>query len=36
MKHIVELLTDQENEDFRRIGYTIGGMMIFPRESDWP
>lgn len=30
MKHIVELLSDEENEEFRRIGYTIGGMMIFP------
>jgi hypothetical protein len=30
MKHIVGLLTDDENEDFRRVGYTMGGMMIFP------
>jgi hypothetical protein len=30
MKHIVELLTEEENEEFRTIGYTIGGMMIFP------
>ena len=30
MKPIVEQFADEENEAFRRIGYTIGGMMIFP------
>lgn len=30
MQHIVGLLPEEENEAFRAIGYTIGGMMIFP------
>jgi len=30
MRHITELFTEQENEAFRTIGYTIGGMMVFP------
>jgi len=30
LKHITELLTEEENEAFRAIGYTIGGMMVFP------
>jgi hypothetical protein len=30
MKHIVGLLSEEENEAFRATGYTIGGMMIFP------
>lgn len=30
MKHIVEQFPDEENETFRAIGYTIGGMMVFP------
>lgn len=33
MRHIVEQLPEQENEAFRTIGYTIGGMMIWPRSS---
>lgn len=30
LRHIVELFPDEENEAFRTIGYTIGGMMVFP------
>ncbi len=30
LKHIIELFPEEENEAFRAIGYTIGGMMIFP------
>lgn len=30
MTHITELFSEKENEEFRRIGYSIGGMMIFP------
>lgn len=30
LKHIVELFSEEENEAFRSIGYTIGGMMVFP------
>ena len=30
MKHITELFPEEENEAFRMIGYTIGGMMVFP------
>lgn len=30
LKHIVDLFPEEENEGFRAIGYTIGGMMIFP------
>lgn len=30
MKHITGLFPEEENEAFRTIGYTIGGMMIFP------
>jgi len=30
MRQIVEQLPEEENEAFRSIGYTIGGMMIFP------
>ena len=30
MKHITGLIPDEENEAFRTIGYTIGGMMVFP------
>lgn len=30
MKHVTSLLPERENEAFRTIGYTIGGMMIFP------
>ena len=30
MKHITELFLEEENEAFRTVGYTIGGMMIFP------
>jgi hypothetical protein len=29
-KRITELFTEEENEAFRTIGYTIGGMMVFP------
>ena len=30
LRYIVELFPMEENEAFRRIGYTIGGMMVFP------
>lgn len=30
LRHIVQLSSEEENEAFRRVGYTIGGMMIFP------
>lgn len=30
LKPIIEQLPESENEEFRRVGYTIGGMMIFP------
>lgn len=30
LKHITELFTEEENEAFRTVGYTIGGMMVFP------
>lgn len=30
MKHITELFPEEENEAFRTVGYTIGGMMVFP------
>jgi len=30
MKHIIDLFSEAENEAFRTIGYTIGGMMVFP------
>ncbi len=30
LRHITELFTEEENEAFRTIGYTIGGMMVFP------
>lgn len=30
MRHIVELFPEEENEAFGTIGYTIGGMMVFP------
>ena len=30
LKHITEQFDEEENEAFRTIGYSIGGMMIFP------
>lgn len=30
LRHIIELFPEEENEAFRSIGYTIGGMMVFP------
>jgi hypothetical protein len=33
MKRITELFTEEENEAFRALGYTIGGMMVFPRNK---
>lgn len=38
LKHITGLFSDEENEAFRAIGYTIGGMMVFPGnqiEGKW-
>jgi hypothetical protein len=33
LKHITNLFPEEENEAFRTIGYTIGGMMIFPGNT---
>lgn len=30
LKHLIDLFPEEENEAFRAIGYTIGGMMVFP------
>jgi hypothetical protein len=30
LQHIITRFPEEENEAFRKIGYTIGGMMIFP------
>src|SRR5262245_374857 len=30
MAHIIAQVPEVEREEFRRIGYTIGGMMVFP------
>ena len=30
LRHIVELFPEEENEAFRRVGSTIGGMIVFP------
>src|SRR4051794_34936923 len=30
LRHVTEQFTEEENEAFRTIGYTIGGMMVFP------
>jgi hypothetical protein len=30
VRYIAELFTEEENEAFDTIGYTIGGMMVFP------
>src|SRR5215475_3477356 len=30
LKHITEFFSEEENEAFRTIGYTIGGMLVFP------
>lgn len=30
MRHIISQFCEAENEAFRTIGYTIGGMMVFP------
>jgi hypothetical protein len=30
MQHITSQCTQQENDEFMRLGYTIGGMMVFP------
>ena len=30
MKHIIEQIPEAESEAFRTLGYTIGGMMVFP------
>jgi hypothetical protein len=30
LKHITGLFSEEENEVFRRLGYTIGGMVVFP------
>jgi hypothetical protein len=30
MRHIIDQIPEVEREEFNRIGYTIGGMMVFP------
>jgi hypothetical protein len=30
LKHLTEQIPEVENEAFRTLGYTIGGMMVFP------
>ena len=30
LKHIIDSFPEEENEAFRTVGYTIGGMMVFP------
>jgi uncharacterized protein DUF6994 len=30
MKHVIDQIPEAEREEFNRIGYTIGGMMVFP------
>lgn len=30
LRHVTSLFPEEENEAFRTIGYTIGGMMVFP------
>ena len=30
MAHIIDQIPEVEREEFNRIGYTIGGMMVFP------
>ena len=32
LRYITDLFTEEENEAFRTIGYTIGGMMVFPGD----
>jgi Family of unknown function (DUF6994) len=33
MAHVIDQIPDVEREEFNRIGYTIGGMMIFPANQ---
>lgn len=33
LRHIIDLFSEEENEAFRTIGYTIGGMMVFPANK---
>jgi hypothetical protein len=33
MQHITTQFTEKENEEFIAIGYTIGGMMVFPANK---
>jgi hypothetical protein len=33
LNRITEQLPESENETFRKIGFTIGGMMVFPEEE---
>jgi hypothetical protein len=33
LKHITEQFTEENNEAFRTIGYTIGAMMVFPANQ---
>jgi hypothetical protein len=32
LNYITQLIPEEENEAFRTIGYTIGGMMVFPKN----
>lgn len=33
LKHIIELFPEEENESFRRKGYSIGGTIVFPSNK---
>jgi len=33
LRHLIEQLPESENEEFMTIAYTIGGMMVFPRNQ---
>ena len=34
MAHIIDQIPEVEREEFIRIGYTIGGMMVFPANRS--
>jgi hypothetical protein len=32
--HVIDAIPDEEHENFLRLGYTIGGMMVFPGQRE--
>ena len=34
LTHVIDAIPDGEREDFLRLGYTIGGMMVFPGQRE--